>query len=560
MPTNKSYPGLPPFTRYKCGCRGSFPATFCPTMSLILDHPLTSISAGVAAYLLVRRALQSHSTDVVHSLPEPIGTHWFWGHEMIVHESSYGEAHTAWINSYGSTYKIKGALFHPEVLVTTDPAAIAHMFGKEVYSYVKSPVIRPIVDRLMGKSLVWAEGDVHKRQRQQLTRFFSTQATRDMFDMINLCARVGSEHLATEVARSGSNPKQGAKVNLCNLTSHITLDIIGRFAFDHDFECGKSEASQKIANSWKAQVDLGLQKAGLIGLVVLRAFPFIAHLPVKSIQAQGEVKTILREIAEKIIANDTKDQQKDDFLRTLTRLAEKGELEAPREELLDHVSTMVLVGQETTSGIINFALYELAKNPEYQNRLREEITRLGREPTYEDLMSGMPWLDAVVKETFRHRPLSSHTERVALKDDVLRLHNPVYNERGHRITEVAIKAGQLIHIPSISMSHAKSVWGEDADEFRPERWLDPSRLPSAGATTGWNGLFIFSEGPRQCIGFRLAILSFKTILTTFIRNFEFHDTGAIVKARFSATLQPFVVGEEEKGTQLPIGVSIIEHI
>ncbi|CUA73383.1 Putative cytochrome P450 CYP13A7 [Caenorhabditis elegans] [Rhizoctonia solani] len=531
-------------------------------MSLVLDYPLSSLSAGVAAYLLVRKALQSsHSTDTVHSLPEPTGAHWFWGHEMIVHESSYGETHTAWINSYGSTYKIKGAMFHPDILVTADPAAIAHMFGKEVYSYVKSPVIRPIIGRLMGKSLVWAEGDVHKRQRQQLARFFTTQATRDMFDMINVCARIGSEHLAAEVTRNGSGSKQVAKINLCNFTSHITLDIIGRFAFDHDFECGQSEASQKIANSWKAQVDLGLQKAGFIGLVVLRAFPFIVHLPVKSIQAQGEVKTILREIAEKIIANDTGDQQKDDFLRTLTRLAEKGELDAPKEELLDHVSTMVLVGQETTSGIVNFALHELAKNPEYQSRLRHEIAQLGREPTYEDLISGMPWLDAIAKETFRHRPLSSHTERVALKDDVLRLHNPVYNERGHKITEVAIKAGQLIHIPSISMSHAKSVWGEDADEFRPERWLDPSRLPPANATSsGWSGLFVFSEGPRQCIGFRLAILSFKTILTSFVRNFEFHDTGAIVKARFSSTLQPFVVGEEEKGTQLPIGVSIIEHI
>ena len=91
----------------------------------------------------------------------------------------------------------------------------------------------------------------------------STQAIRDMFEMVNICARVGSEHLAAEVARRGSD-KQGAEINLCELTSHITLDIIGRFAFDHDFECGKSEASQRIASSWKAQVDLGFQKAGLI--------------------------------------------------------------------------------------------------------------------------------------------------------------------------------------------------------------------------------------------------------------------------------------------------------
>lgn len=126
----------------------------------------------------------------------------------------------------------------------------------------------------------------------------------------------------------------------------------------------------------------------------------------------------------------------------------------------------------------------------------------------------------------------------------------------------------------------KSVWGEDADEFKPERWLDPAKLPPASeAGSGWNGLFVFSEGPRQCIGLRLAVLSYKVrtcppaliishmlslshskvILASFIRNFEFHDTGAIIHARFSTTLQPYVVGEEDKGTQLPLRISHIDQ-
>jgi hypothetical protein len=54
-------------------------------------------------------------------------------------------------------------------------------------------------------------------------------------------------------------------------------------------------------------------------LAVVRAFPFIVNLPVKSIQAQGEVKVILREIAEKILANDTGDKRKEDLLRTLSK-------------------------------------------------------------------------------------------------------------------------------------------------------------------------------------------------------------------------------------------------
>jgi hypothetical protein len=179
----------------------------------------------------------------------------------------------------------------------------------------------------------------------------------------------------------------------------------------------------------------------------------------------------------------------------------------------------------------------------------------------------------------------------------LRLRNPVYNDRGHKITEVPVKAGQvrahsctqleptlitsqLIHIPSISLTHVKSVWGEDAEEFKPERWLDPARIPAASETSGgWSGLFIFSEGSRSCIGYRLAILEFKVgfnhpflvnvhdgadrlitqvILSTYIRNFEFHDTGVTIKHRFANTLQPYVVGEEAKGGQLPLRISLVD--
>lgn len=60
------------------------------------------------------------------------------------------------------------------------------------------------------------------------------------------------------------------------------------------------------------------------------------------------------------------------------------------------------------------------------------------------------------------------------------------------------------------MGRIKSVWGKDAAEFKPERWLDASRFHSASdIPPGWNGLMAFSAGPRMCIGYCLAVLEFK---------------------------------------------------
>lgn len=62
----------------------------------------------------------------------------------------------------------------------------------------------------------------------------------------------------------------------------------------------------------------------------------------------------------------------------------------------------------------------------------------------------------------------------------------------------------------LSLGYIKPVWGKDAAEFKPERWLDGSKIPRTSDTfQGWNGLMAFSAGPRMCIGYRLAVLEFK---------------------------------------------------
>lgn len=85
---------------------------------------------------------------------------------------------------------------------------------------------------------------------------------------------------------------------------------------------------------------------------------------------------------------------------------------------------------------------------------------------------------------------------------------PVRSADGKRlIREVPVRKGQVIHIPSRTVDRLKNVWGENAETFNPERFLDPEKAPSSKDTTsGWSSLFSFSEGPRMCVGFRLGKL------------------------------------------------------
>ncbi|KAF8598680.1 cytochrome P450 [Ceratobasidium sp. AG-I] len=526
-------------------------------MTSAFIYSLACPPAAVVILIVVRK-LYASIRNPVSQVPGPKGAHWFWGHEMMTFEKSYGATHTRWVESFGTTYKIKGALFYPDILVTADSGAIAQIFGKESYSYIKSPVIRPLVRRIVGESVLWAEGADHKRMRHQLAPFFTTQETRNMFEVIQTCAHTGAERLAAYV-NTATDATHSARLDIMDWTWRVALDIIGRVAFDHDFECGESEDAKVLRQSWMVQLNAGFDRMGILGLFVLRAFPFIVRLPSKALKAQEDVKQILQNIGRSMLERDLPESNNNNLLSSMARLAATENSGISQQELLDHIATIIIAGNETVSGSLGFAFWELARNPDVCMRLREEMVQLGHEPTYEDYMDQMPWLDAVAKEAFRLHPVASHLERTALKDDVLRLQYPLKTQKGEEINHLPIKAGQLIYIPTYSMGRMKSVWGEDAADFKPERWLDSSRLRSASdIPLGWNGLFAFSGGPRICIGYRLAVLEFKVTLATYVRRFEFRETGARIHTRHVATLQPWVAGEEAKGQQLPLMVSLID--
>lgn len=97
--------------------------------------------------------------------------------------------------------------------------------------------------------------------------------------------------------------------------------------------------------------------------------------------------------------------------------------------------------------------------------------------------------------------------------------------------------------------------------------------------TGWSKLLVFSDGPRQCLGFRLggfegtitrlrganvvstslALFEFKVTLSTLIRKFEFWDTGAIITNKVVTSLQPICAGIDENPA-LPIGVKLLSEV
>ncbi|KND87602.1 Cytochrome P450 [Tolypocladium ophioglossoides CBS 100239] len=148
----------------------------------------------------------------------------------------------------------------------------------------------------------------------------------------------------------------------------------------------------------------------------------------------------------------------------------------------------VVALRDTSACLMSAAVFELARRPDVQAKLRREIDETlegGRHPTFEDLKS-MVYLGRVVKETLRMYPPIPFNGRVAVRDTVL--------PRGggpDGAAPIYVQKGQQVAYAVFSMHRREELWGSDANEFHPERW-ETARprfeyLP-------------FNAGPRICPG------------------------------------------------------------
>jgi cytochrome P450 len=85
----------------------------------------------------------------------------------------------------------------------------------------------------------------------------------------------------------------------------------------------------------------------------------------------------------------------------------------------------------------------------------------------------------------------AQTVRVANNDDVIPLSQPVTLRDGREVDHITIKKGQELHIPILAINKSKDLWGEDAEDFRPERWLEG--LPSQVTDNVKGGASVFSH-------------------------------------------------------------------
>ncbi|THH08672.1 hypothetical protein EW145_g2548 [Phellinidium pouzarii] len=234
----------------------------------------------------------------------------------------------------------------------------------------------------------------------------------------------------------------------------------------------------------------------------------------------------------------------------------------PEDELIAQMSTFMFAGHDTTSSALSHIFHCLSENQQEQEKLRSEIVTSGivdRDQVVYDELMALPYLDAVCRETLRVHPPVNFMARTAQKDVILPLGIPCKSEDGlSTVDHLRIRKGQNIIVAFGSTNRLKEVWGADANEWKPERWLKPlpTSVSDAHIAGVYSSLMTFSAGPRSCIGFKYAELEMKLILSVLLKSFKFElPIGKTIIWNLGGIQTPAVKGAETQTPQLPLLVS-----
>ncbi|KAJ7593938.1 cytochrome P450 [Mycena floridula] len=541
-------------------------------MSLQLQILLLPI---VVACYFIYRHLTSISLTKVQG---PRSDSFFHGNFVDLLHSQSGEASGKWHAMYGNVVKVTGPFTQPLLLIS-DPAALKYIYQTSGYRFYRHRE-RGVISRLLsGKGLTGVEGPDHKRQRKVMLPAFGSAESKALLPMFSMAASKMIDKWNDIIQTS---PDQTSVVNIHRWVSRAALDAIGHAAFDYEFGALDNDKTALAASYNNLFMDIFAlpTKASLVFLSIAQYLPaeFSAFLIENSgsprIQRVRSTFELSRQVARELVQRKSQailDDGNTKARDVMSLIVKANASESPatslsEDEMLAQLQIMILAGHETTANSFSWTIFELCRQPEIQTRLRREVREMELKVkargdtsfTMNDIES-MPYLNAVVKESLRFNPVAPITHRQANQDDVLPLSKPITLTNGKIVHELPIPKGTKIMASIHAYNRLPEIFGDDADSFNPDRWLNNGPHVDKGANVGlgvYANLFTFSGGQRSCIGWRFAVLELQVLLLETINEFEFSLAvpAEQVRREYCSVTVPVLQGQVDKGVQLPIRI------
>jgi len=194
------------------------------------------------------------------------------------------------------------------------------------------------------------------------------------------------------------------------------------------------------------------------------------------------------------------------------------------DEIISNIFVLFAAGYETTASALQWAIYEICKNPQLQNELYEEVKNV--EESFDNLNAQkLPLLCGVFNEVLRlYAPSGVHLRYC--NEDVV-------------INGIPFTKGSNVEVPVDLLHESEEYWGADALEFRPARFVENPQLHK-------EDFFLpFGAGPRNCVGMRFANMQARLGLLRILKTFRLEFPKDYVPNVKRTRLTTFLVAPTE---------------
>ncbi|XP_076934378.1 cytochrome P450 704C1-like [Bidens hawaiensis] len=425
---------------------------------------------------------------------------------------------------------------HSEVY-TVDPVNVEYILKTNFANYNKGEYNNGIMRDLFGEGIFAVDGDKWRHQRKLASFEFSTRNLRDYSSAV---FRSNGVKLVKRISLLAAAENS---MNLQDFLMKSTLDSIFKvgFGFDLDTLSGLDEASNRFMKAFDESNSLVFWR--FVDLLwKLKRF--------LSIGSEADLKQNIRIVDEFVygLIRNKREQMQDTNLHRdkediLSRflLESENDPENMNDKYLRDISlSFVIAGKDTSANTLTWFFYMLCKHLLIQQKIADEvkteteadddtsIDEFGLKLT-ETALEKMHYLHATISETLRLYPAVPLDGKSAVKDDVL--------PDGLRI-----KKGDGVAYMAYPMGRMTYIWGDDAEEFKPERWFH-------------NGVFqpespfkftAFQGGPRICLGKEFAYRQMKILAAFLVHFFKFK----LMDESQEATYRTMFTLHMDKGLQL----------
>lgn len=414
----------------------------------------------------------------------------------------------------------------PDMVVIASPALVEDVVKTQFDHFDKGAHQRGNLTDLLGGGILAADGPQWVHQRKTASNLFSMRALRDSM------AKIMQKHTVTLRELLDDAAQERRSLDLYQLLNRFTIESFAEIAFGVNMDC-LEETSEKHEHPFQTAFDsvqYQLTQRFKAPVWLWKAMRFLnvgweATLAANLAVINDTVLDIIAESFEQRRASHQGKQQHEKATDLISlfldhagdRDASENDLELDPKLLRDIVVNFLMAGRDTTAQALSWFFFALSSHPDVEHKLREELKSkvpalfqsecgdsAARMPSMDEVQS-LVYLEACLKETLRLYPSIPFIFRSACKDTTLS-------------DGTFVPKGSNLGISTYSMGRMTHIWGADAREFRPERWIDAATGKLAVVSP--YKFSAFHGGPRMCLGMNLSMLEMKIVVAGLVSKFH----------------------------------------